>query len=906
MKRSLSLSLIVSFACLAASGHAITAPTDLPYDAIRALRATATVSSTDALTMALSRGREDLASSTSAPSGTRGAFGMTSAAKRAMLPAEVHPQVATENAGTVSSDFEMTSAGDSARAAAGCSCGLDTEGQDFCFQAEICGQLTPCAASTECGPGERCLANNCCAPPQDFACHAVCSGGCVGGGTCGFYQACTAGPPNDECVFAQDAAVPSQVIASTVGATFDAAPFCQTDNTAPGVWYRVMGTGNTIRASMCTEFVDFDTKISVFCAGCGVLTCVAGNDDGFCAGLPSTFSDVSWCSIDGTEYLVLVHGYLDQAGGAILNFSDDGDPSCVGRVSCVAGDDCGNANAIPNVPFSTTFDNSAALSGGAPGSCNSQTASDMDNDVWFSYTPRTNCDLSVTVNPDAGAGYDGIAAVYEGPDCLNLTELVCLDEPEPMLANVLVKAGMTYWIQMGDWGTFPTGGVTQLDVDCAPIGACCDDSTGVCQDSVSSVDCQAPNRFATNTLCSNLSPPCATPGEACCATNGSCTDVEPSVCMLAGATPQGVGTTCATVTCHPIPCDQSPFPACDGECMPGTNCTPNTVTGTCACELLPCGQSSFPICDGACPPDSICTGSPTGGFCDCQVSSEACCLPDGTCLETSLDECLAKRGNPHGSGSACATVNCPPATAIEIDQFDLSIGQLELVSPNGTEIVSVTGPATVHVFFEGTNDGDANDSDGDGREDVVTQMVDLQLTGISPSLGPILVNVHPTLVSHGEIEETVNNTAGLLDVDPFAPGTADSFFDLFFEIHVGGQVFFTQDPKRMSSLIHHKPPAPGDFYENLQQIQLYDASGNPTPYFLGATHHQPRPWCRGGDTDDDQDLDLANYADFFNCLTGPDVPATSIDCSRCFDYNGDGDVDEQDYAKFQQTFTGAQ
>ena len=39
-------------------------------------------------------------------------------------------------------------------------------------------------------------------------------------------------------------------------------------------------------------------------------------------------------------------------------------------------------------------------------------------------------------------------------------------------------------------------------------GACCDDSTGTCTDGVEQMDCQQPLRFAPNTLCADLNPPC--------------------------------------------------------------------------------------------------------------------------------------------------------------------------------------------------------------------------------------------------------------------------------------------------------------------------------------------------------------------------------------------------------------
>ena len=182
--------------------------------------------------------------------------------------------------------------------------------------------------------------------------------------------------------------------------------------------------------------------------------------------------------------------------------------------------------------------------------------------------------------------------------------------------------------------------------------------------------------------------------------------------------------------------------------------------------------------------------------------------------------------------------------AVEIDQFDFTIGSLEIVMPDGTsEILPVTGPTTVAVYFEGAMEGDAHDDNGNGRDEVVTEMLDLNLTGVSPTLGPIHVGLNPAIPTLGQIEERVDMVTGRLDLPPFGdPGTlADSFFDIFVEIEVGGQKYYTQQPKRMATVITHKPPAPGDYYENCERIELYDALGNATGIFLDCTRHRPRP-----------------------------------------------------------------
>jgi hypothetical protein len=57
-----------------------------------------------------------------------------------------------------------------------------------------------------------------------------------------------------------------------------------------------------------------------------------------------------------------------------------------------------------------------------------------------------------------------------------------------------------------------------------------------------------------------------------------------------------------------------------------------------------------------------------------------------------------------------------------------------------------------------------------------------------------------------------------------------------------------------------------------------------------------------GDYDGDEDVDLADYANFPACLTGPEGGILT-DC-EIFNFDDDNDVDLGDYAGFQEGFTG--
>lgn len=104
-------------------------------------------------------------------------------------------------------------------------------------------------------------------------------------------------------------------VGNTTAFTADVAPFCGTnDGTAGGVWYRFVGTGSTVVASLCGS--GYDTKIRVYTGVCATLVCVAGNDD-FC-GLQS---QVTWTGTLGVGYRILVHGFGTAVGPYSLSIT---------------------------------------------------------------------------------------------------------------------------------------------------------------------------------------------------------------------------------------------------------------------------------------------------------------------------------------------------------------------------------------------------------------------------------------------------------------------------------------------------------------------------------------------------------------------------------------------------------
>ena len=178
--------------------------------------------------------------------------------------------------------------------------------------------------------------------------------------------------------------------------------------------------------------------------------------------------------------------------------------------------------------------------------------------------------------------------------------------------------------------------------------------------------------------------------------------------------------------------------------------------------------------------------------------------------------------------------------AVEVDDYTDSTAEVEVLMPDGTSnTVLMSGSSKMNVYFEGVNQGDAGDNDGDGRDDVLAELVSLNLTGNSP-LGPVTIRLRAGAPATGEMEEQANTTPGRLDVAPFTgAGTVDSFFDIFVEVDVAGVTLHTAVPMRSQAVLHHKPAEPCDTYYSTVMVDLLDASGRPTGYRIRLAEYVP-------------------------------------------------------------------
>jgi hypothetical protein len=208
-----------------------------------------------------------------------------------------------------------------------------------------------------------------------------------------------AAPPagNDVCGGAIAIACGGSESGTTVGTTNDIAPTCvTTDGTGGGVWYSYVGTGDDVTASLCGS--GYDTKIRVYTGTCGALSCVTGNDD-FC-GLQS---QVTFNSVSGTNYFILVHGFSSAEGAFTLNVT------CLtpsGNDVCSAADPIACGTSVSSTTSGATTDSApfCGTSNTAPG-------------VWY-LLPNPGAGLTIQATT-AGSSYDTKLTVFTN-NCASL------------------------------------------------------------------------------------------------------------------------------------------------------------------------------------------------------------------------------------------------------------------------------------------------------------------------------------------------------------------------------------------------------------------------------------------------------------------------------------------------------
>ena len=312
------------------------------------------------------------------------------------------------------------------------------------------------------------------------------------------------GGAGDECIDAIVAVLGDNPI-DTTGATtgFDPVDPNQCPGTFLGdfnqdIWYSFTpDSDGDINISTC-NIVNFDTDVAIYTGGCGALGQIGCNGDGVgCAGFSSLLTGVPVTA--GVEYLIRIGGWDPvSAGTGTMNISFGGGgggtgDECIDAIVASLG-----ANPIDNSTMSTSADpyDDVQCAGTALGA--------MASDVWYSFTPATSGDM--TVSTCNLITFDSDIVIYEG-GCSGIQIACNGDSPicglfTSLVENVPVTAGVEYIIRCGSWAAGGTGtGV--LDISITGGGPIEDCDNGVDDDGDGLIDCE-------DSDC-NADPACQTP-----------------------------------------------------------------------------------------------------------------------------------------------------------------------------------------------------------------------------------------------------------------------------------------------------------------------------------------------------------------------------------------------------------
>jgi len=104
-----------------------------------------------------------------------------------------------------------------------------------------------------------------------------------------------------------------------------------------------------------------------------------------------------------------------------------------------------------------------------------------------------------------------------------------------------------------------------------------------------------------------------------------------------------------------------------------------------------------------------------------------------------------------------------------------------------------------------------------------------------------------------------------------------------------------EEPRWSGGTLTTVPTSPGTWYLHVMGCNGEDVPNGTCAWAVTATI--------GADFDSDGDVDLEDFGRFQTCFNGPGRPPASPDCGSA-DLDGDGDVDLSDFASFQACFNG--
>lgn len=395
---------------------------------------------------------------------------------------------------------------------------------------------------------------------------------------------CPGAPANDDCTGAEALVLPASVTLDNSFATDDIGVSCGVfSGPFKNVWYSVAGTGTTLTATTCSAgTLVSDTIISVFCADCGALICVGGNDDNCPGGGPTFASTVSWCSQLGANYFITVGNFSSSTTpGTIQLDVFDTFSSCVADVVCLPQGACCLSDGSCSV---TTIDDCEAQGGTYQGdgtTCTSNAIVDGGFEAgafsgnWNEFstnfgTPLCDafCGFGGGTGPHSGswwAWFGGIGTFEAGSVDQNVvipanatTLEFWLEIPVSsgngvdflrveidgntvfsVLENDGVYAGTGYNLVSIPLGGFADGGNHNISFNSEQLG------TGGA----------ITNFFVDDVSVNTVTISCPQPTGSCCLADGSCVEVSGDDCAALGGTYGGDNSLCVDANCpQPIAC----------------------------------------------------------------------------------------------------------------------------------------------------------------------------------------------------------------------------------------------------------------------------------------------------------------------------------------------------------------
>jgi hypothetical protein len=205
--------------------------------------------------------------------------------------------------------------------------------------------------------------------------------------------------------------------------------------------------------------------------------------------------------------------------------------------------------------------------------------------------------------------------------------------------------------------------------------------------------------------------------------------------------------------------------------------------------------------------------------------------------------CTIPPGTPDGTTTVITltarSVTCPGAAAS--CTTTITVQNPIALPPAGEDCFQSTAVVTVEIFGVGTETLNLSGPTRVQRHDpfpsgpgylIETEMVALELTGVSPLMGPVTLVESSLYASGGEVQTPALS---------FFP--AESFFDVYFEIQTGTGTLFNKNRYHMAATINAIPPV-GDPFSGGELLLYRHGTDEATPVgrIISVVHTPGPPW----------------------------------------------------------------